>query len=522
MKKILFYCCIALILASCSGNQKKEVKETVNIINPVLPGDRPDPTIIRIGDTYWASATSNEWSPLFPIFKSTDMINWELVSYVFPEGAPDWALNNFWAPELSYDENQKRVYLYYTARSKETGRLAVAVASADSPDGKYTDHGLLVSQEPGSIDAFEFTDDNGKIYLTWKEDGNSMGRPTPIWAQEVNSSRTQLLGEPIELFRNNESDDNSWERWLIEGVCIFKKGKYYYATYSGGSCCDKNCNYKTGVARAESVLGPWEKYEKNPVLTDNASWKCGGHGTVTMYADDYYMLYHAYNTSGDVYVGRQGVLEKIEWTEDGWPVFKNDASYNRVAESLDFTDDFSGNQLNPVWQWRVTQNIGFQTGKEGLNLNASTENEQIGTLLVQQTKSLNYTLKADIDIAGQGQNVFSGIVLVGGINNGFGAPLAAIGIYSGKNSVEVRKNQQILEVLEKSNISGERITLVMHVSQGYMLSFAYEQDGKEIPLIQQVDASGLVPWGMGFRFGIVASGPESESSVFKKVQLINN
>ena len=40
-----------------------------NFINPVLPGDRPDPTVIEINGEYWAAATSNEWSPLFPIFE---------------------------------------------------------------------------------------------------------------------------------------------------------------------------------------------------------------------------------------------------------------------------------------------------------------------------------------------------------------------------------------------------------------------------------------------------------------------
>ena len=113
-------------------------KEDIRIINPVLPGDRPDPSIIKIDGVYWAAATSNEWSPLFPIFKSKDMQNWELVNYVFPGGAPEWALNNFWAPELSYDEKQKKVYLYYTARVKSSNRLACAVAVADSPMGEFT------------------------------------------------------------------------------------------------------------------------------------------------------------------------------------------------------------------------------------------------------------------------------------------------------------------------------------------------------------------------------------------------
>ena len=83
-----------------------------------------------------------------PIFKSKDLVNWELVNYVFPDGAPDWALNNFWAPELSYDEKQGKVYLYYTARDKRTKRLSCAAAVADSPMGgsKIWDRWLLRNQ----------------------------------------------------------------------------------------------------------------------------------------------------------------------------------------------------------------------------------------------------------------------------------------------------------------------------------------------------------------------------------------
>lgn len=517
---------LALIVAyGCSISSKKETEQNaVNIINPVLAGDRPDPTIIKIDGTYWASATSNEWSPLFPIFKSDDMVNWELVSYIFPNGAPDWALNNFWAPELSYDEKQKRVYVYYTARVKETGRLCIAVASADNPDGKYTDHGILVSQEPGSIDAFEVTDENGKIYLTWKEDGNSMGRPTPIWAQEINSERTKLIGEPVELFRNNEADDTSWERWLIEGVCIFKKGGYYYATYSGGSCCDKGCNYKTGVARAKNILGPWEKNPANPILTDNADWKCSGHGTVVNHNSDLYMLYHSYNTAGDVYVGRQGVLEKIYWDENGWPIFKNDTKYDREMESLDFTDDFSAPDLNPLWQWRVTQQkIDYSTGEYGLKLKASTENEQIGTLLVQQTKSLNYNLTTEIDLNNSGKNTYSGVALVGGANNRFGAPLAAIGITAGNGKIEVWKNAASeYEKIVEEKIEVSVVKLVMKVSKGYLLSFSVLKDDNEKVLVTDYDTSSFVPWGMGFRFGIVCKGNDNEYGIFRNVQLSNH
>src|ERR1051325_6616947 len=51
--------------------------------NPVLAGDYPDPSVIRVGKDFWATATSSEWGPQFPILHSTDLVNWEVVGAVF-------------------------------------------------------------------------------------------------------------------------------------------------------------------------------------------------------------------------------------------------------------------------------------------------------------------------------------------------------------------------------------------------------------------------------------------------------
>ena len=52
--------------------------------NPVAAGDYPDPSVIRVGKDYWATATSSEWGPPFPILHSTDLVNWERLGVVFP------------------------------------------------------------------------------------------------------------------------------------------------------------------------------------------------------------------------------------------------------------------------------------------------------------------------------------------------------------------------------------------------------------------------------------------------------
>ncbi|HUR11152.1 MAG TPA: glycoside hydrolase family 43 protein, partial [Flavitalea sp.] len=176
----------------------------------VLPGDHPDPSVVKIGDTYWATATTSNWMPAFPLLKSKDLINWKQTGYVFDQ-LPDWADYYFWAPEITYDSG--RVYIYYAAH-KKNGNLCVGVASADKPEGPYRDHGPLICQPSGSIDAFPMRDENGKLFLIWKEDGNSVKQPTPIWAMEMDEARTKLVGTKKELFRN----DMPWEGNLVEGV----------------------------------------------------------------------------------------------------------------------------------------------------------------------------------------------------------------------------------------------------------------------------------------------------------------
>src|SRR5690349_7128188 len=101
----------------------------------VLRGDYPDPTVIRVGNSYWASATTSNWAPAFPILESKDLIHWETRTHMFNQ-LPSWADYYFWAPELSYENG--KVYVYYAAH-KKGGNLCVGVASADRPEGPYTD-----------------------------------------------------------------------------------------------------------------------------------------------------------------------------------------------------------------------------------------------------------------------------------------------------------------------------------------------------------------------------------------------
>jgi len=348
--------------------------------NPVRAGDYPDPAVIRVGQDYWATATSSEWAPHFPLLHSRDLVNWEVKGYVFAT-PPAWAKANFWAPEIA--EHKGKFFIYYTARETASNRLAVAVATADRPEGPYTDHGPLIAQEAGSIDAVPFIDANGVRWLLWKEDGNSKKLPTPIWIQRLREDGLAFVGEKKEILRN----DAPWEGAIAEGPFVLRRGDYYCLFYSGNACCGRGCDYKLGVARAKDMLGPWEKAPTNPLLAGNEAWRCPGHGSIV--ADDdgrYWLLYHAYAQKGFVATGRQMLLDEVVFGADGWPSINGGkgATTRAAAPALarnqkdvtHFREDFGAdvrNGLPPGWQWPIARQPVAHVAGGFLTLTAGEE-----------------------------------------------------------------------------------------------------------------------------------------------------
>src|SRR3569833_1649945 len=194
------------------------VSDGVDYTNPVVPGDHPDPSIIRVGDVYWATCTSSAWGPLFPLLHSRDLVYWEQIGAVLKH-RPEWATGDYWAPEIS--EFHGKYFVYFVAR-QHNRRLSVAVATADNPGGPYTSHDPMIAQADGSIDPAPVVDTNGVRYLVWFVDGNSQQKPTPIWLLCLNDDGTKLIGEPHELIHN----DADWEGNVVEGPFILRRGNW--------------------------------------------------------------------------------------------------------------------------------------------------------------------------------------------------------------------------------------------------------------------------------------------------------
>jgi xylan 1,4-beta-xylosidase len=231
---------------------------------------------------------------------------------VLDAGLPPWAANGLrnWAPELHRVDD--RFVAYFTCANRAEV-LSIGVAWATDVLGPYTvlDH-PLVEDEQGVIDANYFHDDDGRHYLFYKIDGNAHGRPSIIRVRELAADGLSFLPESIdaEVLRN---DPATWEGGVVEGSWTVRRGDEYFLFYSGNVYDGR---YRTGVARARHVLGPYLR-RGEPILGNGDRWIGPGHGSVVRAGTEDWFVYHAWRR-GHREWGRLTLVDPIEW-EDGWP-----------------------------------------------------------------------------------------------------------------------------------------------------------------------------------------------------------
>lgn len=317
MRNLFFAFTYLFILTSCSVSSGTSIKtdKGESYSNPILNFSMPDPTIIKAKDNYFYLYATEDIRNV-PIYKSRNLIDWDSVGTAFtkatrPRFEPKAGI---WAPDISYI-NGKYVMHYSMSVWGGEWTCGVGVATADKPEGPFTDLGKLFrSNEIGvqnSIDPF-YIDDNGKKFLFW---GSFRG----LYYIELDNTGLAL---------KEGSKPTRIAGTAFEGVYIYKRGKYYYMFGSIGTCCEGvNSSYALVVGRSESLFGPYvDKSGKNMldngyevVIGKNERFVGNGHCSeiVQDKKGNDWIFYHGVDVKRPK--GRVLLLDRVNWDKNEWP-----------------------------------------------------------------------------------------------------------------------------------------------------------------------------------------------------------
>lgn len=328
MMKYLILLLTVFVFAACESTNGDNGEDEQHLYeNPVFEPVIADPSVIRDENgTFYAYGTEDAWRHstdfrYVPIIKSDNLVDWEYIGDAF-EQKPDWkGFAYIWAPDIQYFNDQ--YYLYYSLSVWDDPNPAIGVATADTPEGPFTDHGMLFDSETigvnNSIDPYVHITDDGTKYMFW---GSFHG----IYAIELSEDGLSTVGEKVRIAGN-----------AFEAPYIIERDGYYYFFASIGSCCaGPMSTYQVRVGRSENLLGPYVDRQGRDLKGSNGSLVVGdgdqfignGHNSAIQDdAGDWWMLYHGIDLDEPYLPGgatrRPMMLDKIVWDSSGWPQLRN-------------------------------------------------------------------------------------------------------------------------------------------------------------------------------------------------------
>jgi beta-xylosidase len=403
MKRIMAF--VASITVFFISNRVCAQQQTV--VNPIIYADVPDMSMIRVGDTYYMSSTTMHMSPGVPIMKSTDLVNWKLVSYAYDTLAKTNTMNledgkntygkGSWASSLRYHNGT----FYVSTFSATSGRTHV-YTTRDIEKGTWKAR----SFRPVLHDHSLFFDDDGRVYMVF-----GAGK---IRLAELDSDVSGIKpGTTEQVLIENANEPSGNGGLPAEGSQLFKlNGKYYLFNITW----PKGGMRTVVVHRADHLSGPYE----GRIAFQDLGVAQGG--LIDMPDGRYYAyLFRDYGA-----VGRVPYLVPVSW-EDAWPVLGDAGKLvpltgfpasTGLMPGIVSSDEFLRTKKAPalplVWQWNhnpdpklwsVTERKGYlrlTTGRLDTNFlqakNTLTQ-RTIGPVCVGETM-LDLSKMKDGDFAG--------------------------------------------------------------------------------------------------------------------------
>jgi beta-xylosidase len=488
---------LALLLLFAVSNLKAQTAQ-----NPIIFADVPDMAMIRVGDTYYMSSTTMHMSPGLPIMKSTDLVNWQLVSYAYDTLANVAELTlgqgknaygkGSWASSLRFHKGT-----YYATTFAQTTNRTYVYTTKDIEKGPWQ----VAAFQPSYHDHTLFFDDDGRVYLIY-----GSGQIRLIELKDDASGVKPGATEQI-IIENASTPSGTSGGLPAEGSQLFKVNGTYYLF---------NITWPQGgmrtvvIHRANRITGP---YEGRVALQDLGVAQGGLIDT----PDGKWFAY-LFRDFGAV--GRIPYLVPVKW-EAGWPVLGVDG---KVPETLalppgkgivpgiiasdEFTRSKGEAHLPLVWQWNhqpdnqhwsVTDRKGYLRLKTG---RIDTSFVTARNTLTQRTMGPVCAGLTSLDVSGMKEGDFAGLGL---LQKNYG--LLGIKMEKGARTlVMVRGGTGQAEEIQRIPLRQKTVYLKAEcdfTNRKDIATFFYSLDGKAWnPIGEPLKMSYTLPHFMGYRFGL--------------------
>jgi beta-xylosidase len=345
----------------------------------ILRGDYADPSILRDGDDYYLTHSPFLYAPGFLIWHSKDLVHWEPVCRAMTR-----VVGSAMAPDLVKHEG--KYYIYFPAAGKNW-----VIWSTDIR-GPWSDP---VKLDVNYIDPGHVVDEKGQRWLFLSE-GN----------------RIRLADDGLSVVGKREHVYDGWDypkSWKTEGKFLespklLRKDGWFYMISAEGGTAGPATSHMAITARSRSIDGPWENSPYNPLVhtwSADERWWSKGHGSLV---DDghghWWIVYHAYE-NGAYPLGRQTLIEPVQWTADGWIKPAPDAPRVPAAvQDMPLSDDFAGPTLGLQWTtWRDYNPADFTVKDGALHLRAKGSTPADARLLLTTATDSAYTIQTEITVA---------------------------------------------------------------------------------------------------------------------------
>lgn len=365
-----------------------------------------DPSVIYVTEGkgqgwFYAYGTSDEIGGHgFQTWRSKDLAHWEARGIaLYPDYEKTWAVDNYWAPEVIYDAEVQKYYIFYNAfNQNDNNRLCLSVAQSDSPEGPFETptmrnlDGKQISPEAPvidltrgntaipaglhkdhALDASPFIDpETGKkyLYFGYYADGGDgtwlYGMEMKDWFTPDYSTLTVLTRPGYSSLAQAETGirDRNSESHINEGPHMMYHNGKYYLTFSVNAY--QQPSYRVIQAIADDPLGTYIKVAEDDggkVISTDLLWghiASAGHHAFIKVGDETFIAYHTFLDRLSISGGRALAVDKIVWTTNSegtevmhtngptWsmqPLPEAISGYKNIAPSATITSTAQGGDL---------------------------------------------------------------------------------------------------------------------------------------------------------------------------------